>query len=57
MKKKYIKPEIKTIKVDSESCMVNASWHGSEERYVCPCDKDSVKTIDDLFNKGQKYGK
>lgn len=50
MKKKYIKPEIKTIKIDNESCMNNTSWHGSGEKWVCPCDKDSV-TIENLINK------
>lgn len=57
MKKKYIKPEIKTIKIDSEPCMNNTSWHGSEEKWVCPCEQAPAETIDELFNKGQKYGK
>lgn len=57
MNKKYIKPEIKLIKIDNEPCMNNTSWHGSEEKWVCPCDQAPAETIDDLFNKGEKYGK
>lgn len=48
MKKKYIKPEIKTIKIDNEPCMNNTSQH--KEWSSCPCDKDSV-TIENLINK------
>ena len=57
MNKKYNKPEIKIIEIDNEPCMNNTSWHGSEEKWVCPCDQAPAETIDDLFNKGEKYGK
>lgn len=51
MKKKYIKPETKTIKIDNEPCITITSQHKEGSSYVCPCDKDSVKTIEDLINK------
>lgn len=50
MKKKYIKPEIKTIKIDSEPCMNITSQHKEGSSWVYPCDKDSV-TIENLINK------
>lgn len=50
MKKKYNKPEIKTIKIDNEPCMDNTSQHKEGSSWVCPCDKDSV-TIENLINK------
>lgn len=50
MKKKYIKPEIKTIKIDNELCINNTSQHKEGSLWVCPCDKDSV-TIENLINK------
>lgn len=56
MKKKYIKPETETIKVDSESFMVT-SQHKEGEGWFCPCEevnKDSNTNylpIDKIINK------
>lgn len=56
MKKKYIKPETETIKVDSESFMVT-SQHKEGEGWFCPCEevnKDSNTNylpIDKITNK------
>jgi hypothetical protein len=55
MKKKYIKPEIKTIKIDTEPCMNITSKEG--EGWFCPCEnngKDSTThylPIDEITNK------
>lgn len=62
MKKKYIKPETETIKVDSESFMVT-SQHKEGEGWFCPCEevnKDSNTNylpIDKITNKLKNNGK
>lgn len=56
MKKKYIKPEIKTIKIDTEPCMNITSQHKEGEYPVCDCDRKDVSTIDELL-KNDKDGK
>ena len=44
MNKKYIKPEIKTIKIDSEPCMNITSQHKEGEYPVCDCNRQDADT-------------
>lgn len=44
MKKKYIKPEIKTIKIDNESHITITSQHKEGEYPVCDCNHKDADT-------------